>query len=100
VSCADETDLDGRVRKLLDEILRPLLEADGSVIHSVRRVDDTYVVELGGSLVGCPALELVRLHVLNPAFRRALGEPVGVRIEIRPSGPGLTPGPGQSHSLE
>jgi Fe-S cluster biogenesis protein NfuA len=86
VSSGDEPAVDGRVTRLIDEVLRPLLLADGSVIHAVRRVDDTYVIELGGSLVGCPALELVRLHVLDPAFRRALGEPVGVRIEVRPSG--------------
>jgi Fe-S cluster biogenesis protein NfuA len=85
VSCADEPLVDPRVTRLVEEVLRPLLEVDGGLVHSLRRVEEGYVLELGGSMAGCPALELTQRHVIDPAFEAALGERVRVRIEIRTS---------------
>jgi Fe-S cluster biogenesis protein NfuA len=85
VSSEGELPVDPRVERLLEEVLRPLLEADGGSLHAVRRLDDGYVLEVGGSMAGCPALELTQRHVLDPAFEKALGERVRVVLEIRPS---------------
>jgi Fe-S cluster biogenesis protein NfuA len=85
VSCADEPPVDPRVTRLVAEVLSPLFEADGGIVHSIRRVDEGYVLELGGSMAGCPAIEMTQRLVVDPAFEKALGERVRVRIEIRTS---------------
>lgn len=77
--------VDPRVSRLVSELLEPLLALEGGIIHAVRRVGDGYVLEVGGSMAGCPALELTKRYVLEPAFEKALGARVSVRLDVRPS---------------
>lgn len=83
MSSVVDPSIEPAIARLTAEILVPLFEADGSVVHGVRRKDGVYVVTVGGAIVGSPAVDLVRRTVLEPAFSKALGEAIHVEIETR-----------------
>ena len=68
----------------IDEILRPLLEADGAGIE-VREITDDgsrVALVLTGSLSGDPSAKLVKERVIEPLVRRAAGGDVAIAYLI------------------
>jgi NifU-like protein len=68
------------VARVVEEVLRPLIEADGGRIELASLGEATVVLTLRGTCVGCPGLHYTRHHVLEPALRTAVGN---VHVEVR-----------------
>ena len=69
-----------QIETLLEEVLRPLVEADGGSIELVEFSEDRVVFRLGGACSGCPGLVYTEGDVLAPAVRSILGDEVGVEV--------------------
>jgi Fe-S cluster biogenesis protein NfuA len=81
------------VQSVLDDIVRPLIEADGGTIELVNVTDDCVSVRLGGAYAGCPSGPFTLRGIIEPAIRKATGE--STRVELVPAVPGTaasTPG--------
>jgi Fe-S cluster biogenesis protein NfuA len=68
-------------RKLIDQVLRPLIAVDGGRIELVSVVDKCVVVRLSGTCAGCPGRPYTLSGVIEPAVKRALGKDVRVEAE-------------------
>lgn len=68
-------------QQLVDEFLRPLIEADGGRIELLDVEDGEVVVRLSGTCAGCPGRPYTLEHVIVPAVRRVLGETVQVVLD-------------------
>ncbi len=75
------------VERVLDELIRPLVEADGgdvalqSLDASRAPVEITLLV--GGAYRGCPGTPVVVDELIAPVLERALGFEVRVRVVPR-----------------
>ncbi|MFW6067399.1 MAG: NifU family protein [Myxococcota bacterium] len=61
-----------RVQQVLDEIIRPLVEADGGTIELRSATPEEVVVHLSAACAGCPGAHYTRTHVVEPALRRVV----------------------------
>lgn len=72
------------MRELIDtvveDVLRPLIEADGGSIEVVEVDDESVAVRLGGAYAGCPSGPFTLRGVIEPAIRKATGKPTQVRL--------------------
>lgn len=70
----------GDIEKAIDEILRPLLEADGAGVTVVDVTDDgsRVALTLTGSLRGDPSAGLIKEKVIEPLLRRAAAGDVAI----------------------
>ena len=70
----------GDIEKAIDEILRPLLEADGAGVTVVDVADDgsRVALTLTGSLRGDPSAGLIKEKVIEPLLRRAAAADVAI----------------------
>ena len=59
------------VKKMIDDVLRPLLEADGATIELVTADDKEVIVSLGGSAAFEVGNNYVKDYVVGPALRKA-----------------------------
>jgi Fe-S cluster biogenesis protein NfuA len=80
------------VERVIGDVLRPLLEADGGGVEIVS-VDAgsepiEVVLHLTGAFRGCPGGPVVQRGILEPVLAKALGAPVKVRLS--PVAPVLT----------
>jgi len=80
------------VERVVGDVIRPLLEADGGGVEVVS-VDATVtpieiVLHLTGAFRGCPGAPVVQRGVLEPVLAKALGAPV--RVRLSPVAPVLT----------
>lgn len=67
--------------QLIDEVLRPLVEADGGTVEVVEITPSRVHIRLGASCAGCPGRTHTRAQVIEPLFRTVLGEAVEVEVE-------------------
>lgn len=70
-----------RAKVLVDEIIRPLIEADGGRVELVTVRDDEVVLKLTGTCAGCPGQPYTLDHIIRPAVHHRLGKQVKVTIE-------------------
>lgn len=75
------------VERVLREVIRPLVEADGGDVDLVS-IDDTktpveIALAVGGAYRGCPGTPLVARAVIEPALAKGLARDVRVRIVPR-----------------
>jgi NifU-like protein len=70
--------LEQRAKKLIDEVVRPLVAADGGQIELVKVVDRRIVVRLSGMCAGCPGRPYTLSGVVEPLARRWLGADIEV----------------------
>jgi Fe-S cluster biogenesis protein NfuA len=68
---------------VIDEVIRPLIEADGGTIESVDTSATEIVIRLGGACAGCPGFPLTRGQVIEPLVQKALGRAIKVVVEAR-----------------
>lgn len=73
----------GRIEKVLEEVIRPLVEADGGSIELQAVHDDLVVVVLRGTCIGCPGFHYTRHHVVEPALKAVAGG--NIRVDVRAS---------------
>lgn len=78
-----------KIDRVVTDVLQPLLEADGGGIE-VLSLDATkhpieLVVHLTGAFRGCPSGPMIQARVLEPAFKKALGKAVRVRLSAIPA---------------
>ena len=73
--------LEQRAKQLIDDVVRPLIAADGGQIEFVRVVDRRVVVRLTGMCAGCPGRTYTLSGIIEPAARRWLGADVQVEAE-------------------
>lgn len=59
--------------RALERILRPVLAADGGTITVQSLNDDEVVLRVGGACVGCPALPITTVEVIEPFVDAMLG---------------------------
>jgi len=69
-----------KVEALVEQTLRPLVEADGGSLTIVEVTDVRIELRLGGACAGCPGLAYTRRELLEPLLRQTVG--AGPRIEI------------------
>jgi len=74
------------VEALLDELVRPLIEADGGNLELVSVTEDTVVVRLLGACAGCPGAPYTRSKVIEPVVQRILPKAT-IKLERRPTSP-------------
>ena len=70
-----------RVARVIDEVIRPLVEADGGRIELVAVDAQVIVVRLSGACAGCPGAPYTTSRVIEPLLRAAAGHDVAVRVE-------------------
>jgi len=73
--------LEQRAKKLIDEVVRPLVAADGGQIELVRVIDRRIVVRMTGTCAGCPGRPYTLSGIIEPAARRWLGADIQVEAE-------------------
>ena len=75
------------VERVLAELIRPLIEADGGEVELRTVETDKTPVEIvlvvGGSYRGCPGTPLVAKSILEPVFAKALGRELRVKTVPR-----------------
>lgn len=70
-----------KARALVDEVLRPLIEADGGTIELVSATEHAVTLRLGGTCSGCPGQPYTKTRVIEPLFEQAFGSGIRVTIE-------------------
>ena len=73
---ADDTR--SQAEAIIDEYVRPLVEADGGHIRLVDVEGTRITVELSGMCLGCPGRPYTLEHVVQRALRSKLGDAVVV----------------------
>lgn len=72
--------MSSRAEGVVDDILRPLIQADGGTIQIDAMDGERLSITLGGACIGCPGVHFTRTYVIEPALRKAL--PSGMDIEV------------------
>lgn len=71
--------MDDELKRLLERVLAPLVEADGGELYFVPSKGREVRLHLGGRFSGCPGNALVSEYILSPAVHSVLpGAPVHV----------------------
>lgn len=67
--------------ELVDEVVRPLVAADGGTVEVVVATRERVHLRLGAACAGCPGKNHTRAQVIEPLFRSVLGDGVDVLVE-------------------
>ncbi|QQR91831.1 MAG: NifU family protein [Myxococcales bacterium] len=59
--------------RIIDEVVRPLIEIDGGAIQLIAVDQKSAIVELSKACVGCPGAYYTKEFIVKPALRKALG---------------------------
>jgi Fe-S cluster biogenesis protein NfuA len=73
--------LEAKAQRLIDEVLRPLIQVDGGQIELVSVSEARMIVRLSGSCLGCPGTPYVLRYVVEPAARELLVPDIQVTTE-------------------
>jgi Fe-S cluster biogenesis protein NfuA len=73
--------LEQRAQKLIDEVISPLLAADGGKIELVAVNEERILVRLSGMCAGCPGRPYTLSGIVEPAAKRWLGAHIRVETE-------------------
>jgi Fe-S cluster biogenesis protein NfuA len=68
---ASPSDTRRDIRQIIDEVLEPLIRADGGKLHVLRADASRVHLHLGGRFAGCPGNAVVTRRILEPAIRAA-----------------------------
>jgi NifU-like protein len=66
---------------VIEQVIRPLVEADGGGIELLEVTRERVVVRLTGTCAGCPGKPYTVSRIIEPALRKALGS--NVKVEAR-----------------
>ncbi len=79
--------ISGELERVVQEVLAPLIEADGGELYVVRIADPEVELHLTGRFSGCAGNELVVQRVIQPLLQTVTRD---VRVKVS-SGPILPP---------
>lgn len=71
-----------QAKALIDDYIRPLVEADGGKIDLLEATAGRVVIRLSGTCFGCPGQPYTIAGVIEPAFKKALGPDIIVETRI------------------
>ena len=71
-----------QAQALIDDYLRPLIEADGGKIDLLEVTGNRVVIRLSGTCFGCPGQPYTIGGVIEPAFKKVLGPDIIVETRI------------------
>lgn len=71
-----------RAKKLIDEVLAPLMKADGGEIELVGIVDKRVLVRLAGTYSGCPSRSFTLTRIVEPLLKKWLGDEIRVEAVV------------------
>jgi len=66
---------------LIEEVLQPLVGADGGRVELVSLERDAIVLRLSGTCYGCPGRSCTTSEVIEPLVKKILGPSVSVRYD-------------------
>jgi Fe-S cluster biogenesis protein NfuA len=69
-------------QKLIDDVLGPLVAADGGKIELVGVVDKRVLVRLTGTCSGCPGRPYTLSRIVEPAAKKWLGDEYRVEAVV------------------
>jgi Fe-S cluster biogenesis protein NfuA len=72
--------LETRAKHLVEQVLRPLIAADGGVIEFVSVSAERLVIRLTGTCAGCPGRPYTLRGVVERAAHKALGADMQVEL--------------------
>jgi Fe-S cluster biogenesis protein NfuA len=84
--CSAPLDARAELDRVIEEILRPLLEADGGGLEVLEARDDELVLALTGAFRGDPGAPYVQSRVVRPAIVKALGRDIRIRWTVPSEG--------------
>lgn len=70
--------MEDRAKQLVDEVLAPLIAADGGTIQLVSLIDKRLLVRLTGTCAGCPGRPYTLTRIVEPVAKKWLGDDVRV----------------------
>jgi NifU-like protein len=80
-SMTSSSPLETQARRLIDDVLRPLIAADGGQIELVSVTEARLVVKLTGTCAGCPGRPYTLSGVVERAARKYLSPTIQVDTE-------------------
>lgn len=69
------------IQEAIDELLAPMLEADGGTLELLDVEGDVVTLRLGGSAAVCAGARYTRLGLLQPLLEKAAGRAVHLKFE-------------------
>lgn len=75
------------VERALEDLVRPVIEADGGDIELIEVDGNRVVVYLGAACAGCPGRPYTRAGLIEPALSSALGQSIQVDLARRRKAP-------------
>jgi Fe-S cluster biogenesis protein NfuA len=69
-------------KKLIDEVLGPLIAADGGQIELVGVGEHKIIIRLTGTCAGCPGRPYTLSRIVEPAARHWLGDDIVVETIV------------------
>jgi Fe-S cluster biogenesis protein NfuA len=71
-----------RIEALFNEVITPLVEADGGGVELVDVTDGVVKVRMVGAYRGCPSVPSLLRGVLEPAVRHVMGTQTKVELVV------------------
>ena len=81
VANEDESEIDSKIKEILDEYVRPAVESDGGAIAFKSFENGVVTVQLQGSCSGCPSSTITLKSGIEALLKRALPEVESVEAE-------------------
>lgn len=70
-----------RAEAAIEQLVRPMISADGGDIRIAAWKDDGVVIHLGGSCSGCPGRPYTISRMIEPLLRQQLGDSITIVVE-------------------
>lgn len=71
-----------RIEALFNDVVTPLVEADGGGVELIDVTDSVVKVRMKGAYRGCPSVPSLLAGVLEPAIRRVLGDQARIELVV------------------
>ena len=73
------TDASQEILRVIEDVIAPLVRADGGQLHLVEATDTSVTIHLTGRYAGCPGNTLAHRRVIEPAIQKVAP---GARITV------------------
>jgi Fe-S cluster biogenesis protein NfuA len=85
---SEQATMETQIEEVIQNHIRPYIEADGGVINFIEMKDNVVYVELAGACGTCPSAQMTLKGGVEAILRRRFPEIVSVEL-ARPSSPDL-----------
>lgn len=73
-----------KLDRVVEDILQPLLEADGGGLEVIEASEHELVLALTGAFRGDPSAPYVQSRIVTPVIHKALSREIPIRWKFRP----------------